>query len=196
MQRTSSSPLSVGNAAWQPNSCYSFEEFNGESSSGKIICMDYIAWFHYFLIPLKDTISNWLATAFTQSPTEHETKSRACPSTQQVEQDRICSSPTRLCLILVELKKRHLGKRTVVSCLEEQHNAKHCFLHLYSADFQWWEEVVPLRNLLKTRQLTLFFKIKLKITGLFLTDPYSSLLNDTESMFMSLTWQLPYEFLA
>ena len=62
---------------------------------------------------------------------KHERKSRAYPSTQPVEQGRVCSSPARLYLILVEKKKMHVGKSAVVLCQKEQHSAKHCFLHPY-----------------------------------------------------------------
>lgn len=181
MQRTSSSPLSVGNAAWQPNSCYSFEEFNGESSGGKIICMDYIACLHHSLIPLKGTISNGLITASAQSPAKPWNEEQS-PSQHAAGGSRQGLLVTTEAFFGVGWREEEaLGEENC--CLVPRGATQREALRFTSipADFQWWKELVPLKNLLKNRQLTLFFKIKFKIMGLFLTDPYSSLLNDRES---------------
>lgn len=164
MQRTCSSPLSVGNAAWRPNSCYSFEELKQQ-------WQNHLHGLHCLVSLLFNSSErhNFKLTCYClHTEPNKNMKQRAEPVPARSRWNRTgFAHHQQDCLILVELKKRHLGKRTVVLFLEEQHNAKHCFLHLHSADFQWWEEVVPLKNLLKTRQSTLFFKIKLKITGFF-----------------------------
>lgn len=62
--REPSSLLSNRKAVWQPRSCYRFEEFNSKSSGGKItVCL------HHVLIPLKDTVSIWLAFSQSQKNT-------------------------------------------------------------------------------------------------------------------------------
>lgn len=159
MQRTSSSPLSIQNAVWQPNSCYSFEEFNRESSSGKIICVDYIAWLHHFLPPPKGTILDWLATTFAWSQKKNM-KQRATSFWHTAGgTGRGCWSPARIYLILVELKKQHLVS-TVDSCLEEYPGVKHCFLHLCLLAFSRWKSGF-LSNLLKADKWLHSLRLKL-----------------------------------
>lgn len=162
----------------------SFEEFNGESSGGKVICMDYIAWIQPFLIPLKGTVSNWLGTDFAQSPmkTWNEEQSLSQHAVDGTGQGLLITGKTLFDTGWTEEEVFREENRWPVPWGTTQHQTSP-FTHI-SVVFQWWEELVPSKNLLRNRQLTLFFKIEFKIKGLFLPYPYSSLLNNIESQYL------------
>lgn len=160
--RAASSPLSIGNAAWQPNGGYSFEEVVEEAAVAKafagITVLSLLT-----SVPPKGTISNWLAAAFDGAQGAEETGSRACPSTRRAEEDRICSSPTTL---------PDIGWTEEEAFGEENY----CLMSRGATQCKFtpgWLLVLgivgPFKEFTKNRELTLFFEVKFKITDLVLT---------------------------